>query len=40
MAKAYKILGLKQLSNDALRVLTMNYPGHYGIADVSRTQVQ
>jgi len=37
MAKAYKILELDDLSEDALRVLERNYPGHTGVADVRRT---
>jgi len=37
MAKAYKVLGLDELSEDALRVLELNYPGYPGIADVRRT---
>ncbi len=40
MAKAYKILGLEKLSNDALRVLTINYPGHPGVADISHVEVK
>lgn len=39
MAKAYKIMGMDDLSNDALRVLELNYPGHPGVADVHRAQV-
>lgn len=31
MAKAYKLMDLDELSADALRVLTVNYPGHPGI---------
>jgi outer membrane protein assembly factor BamD len=37
MAKAYKILELDELSNDALRVLELNYPGHPGVAEVRQT---
>tara|TARA_R110002049_G_scaffold99145_6_gene241727 strand:+ start:113 stop:892 length:780 start_codon:yes stop_codon:yes gene_type:complete len=37
MAKAYKIMGLETLSDDALRVLELNYPGHPGVAEVSQT---
>ena len=37
MAKAYKILGLNELSEDALRVLKLNYPGHPGVAEISQT---
>lgn len=38
MAKAYRILGLEDLSNDALRVLELNHPGHPGIRDVRRIE--
>lgn len=34
MAKAYKVLELNDLSNDALRVLELNYPSHPGIREV------
>ncbi|WP_300494114.1 outer membrane protein assembly factor BamD [uncultured Methylophaga sp.] len=37
MAKAYKILELNYLSEDALRVLEANYPGHPGVAEVRKT---
>jgi outer membrane protein assembly factor BamD len=40
MAKAYKILGLMDLSNDALRVLKMNKPDHPGIKEVTQTVVR
>ncbi len=40
MAKAYKILGLDDLSNDALRILKLNYPGHPGIAEVHQTTIK
>lgn len=36
MAKAYRILGMNDLSDDALRVLELNYPGHAGISEVRR----
>ncbi len=39
MAKAYKVLGLSDLSEDALRVLKLNYPGHQGVAEVEKTKV-
>jgi outer membrane protein assembly factor BamD len=39
MAKAYKVLELNDLSEDALRVLELNYPGHPGVAAVRKTQV-
>ncbi len=34
MAKAYKVMGLDDLSDDALRVLELNHPGSPGIAEV------
>lgn len=34
MARAYKILGLSELKEGALRVLESNFPGHPGIAHV------
>ncbi len=34
MAKAYKLMDLDDLSADALRVLSLNYPDHPGIAEV------
>ncbi|MFW5451627.1 MAG: outer membrane protein assembly factor BamD [Methylophagaceae bacterium] len=37
MAKAYKVLELNELSEDALRVLEQNYPGHPGVAEVRQT---
>ncbi|MDT8310932.1 MAG: outer membrane protein assembly factor BamD [Methylophaga sp.] len=37
MAKAYKVMELNDLSEDALRVLEKNYPAHPGIADVRRS---
>lgn len=37
MAKAYKIMEMNDLSEDALRVLELNYPAHPGIADVRRS---
>lgn len=40
MAKAYKVLGLNDLSNDALRVLKLNYPGHPGVAAVHQTELK
>ncbi len=38
MAKAYKVLELNVLSEDALRVLQTNYPGHPGVAEVHQTK--
>ncbi|NQZ54854.1 MAG: outer membrane protein assembly factor BamD [Piscirickettsiaceae bacterium] len=40
MAKAYKVLELNELSEDALRVLELNYPGHPGVAEVRQTKLQ
>jgi len=34
MAKAYKVLELPDLSNDALRVLKLNFPNNPGIEEV------
>jgi outer membrane protein assembly factor BamD len=39
MAKSYKILELDDLSNDALRVLELNFPDYPGIQEVKDTQV-
>lgn len=39
MAKAYKIMQMDDLSNDALRVLELNYPNHPGIAEVESIKV-
>jgi outer membrane protein assembly factor BamD len=39
MAKAYKVLGLDDLSDDALRVLKLNYPGHPGVAEIRQTKI-
>lgn len=40
MAKAYKVMELDELSEDALRVLELNYPGHDGVAEVRQTTFQ
>ena len=40
MAKAYKVLELNDLSEDALRVLELNYPGHPGVAEVRQTKLK
>ncbi len=40
LAKSYKILGLKELSSDALRVLKLNYPNSEGIAEVENLVVE
>lgn len=37
MAKAYKVLGMNELSDDALRVLQTNFPDHPGIQEVAAT---
>lgn len=39
MAKAYKVLGMTDLSTDAIRVLEENYPKHPGIAAVRAISV-
>ncbi len=39
MAKAYKILGMDDLSRDSLRVLELNYPDYPGIQDVQDTVI-
>jgi len=39
MAKAYKIMALDDLSEDVLRVLQKNYPGHPGVAEVRQTKL-
>jgi len=40
MAKAYKVLELHALSNDALRVLKLNFPDHPGIAQVESLAIK
>jgi len=40
MAKAYRILGIDNLSNDAIRVLELNYPAHPGVYEVQETTVR
>jgi outer membrane protein assembly factor BamD len=40
MAKSYKIMEMDELSDDALRVLEMNFPNHAGIAEVRKTRVR
>lgn len=37
MAKAYKVLEMPALSEDAMRVLETNYPNHPGLNEVRRT---
>ncbi len=34
MAKAYKMMGLEELSADSERVLRLNYPDHEGLAEI------
>jgi len=36
LAKAYRIMGMEDLSTDALRVLELNYPNHPGISEARR----
>lgn len=40
MAKSYKVLEMDELSDDALRVLELNYPNHPGISEVNKTRVR
>lgn len=40
MAKAYKVLEMDDLSNDAIRVLELNYPNHPGIHEVRDVEVK
>lgn len=40
MAKAYKVLGLDDLSYNALRILEHNYPDHPGITSIQQTTVE
>lgn len=40
MAKAYKIMEMDDLSEDALRILELNYPAHPGVADVRRAELE
>jgi len=40
LAKAYKIMGLNDLSNDALTVLKLNYPDYKGILEVVKVTIQ
>lgn len=40
MAKAYKVLGMDDLSADSLRVLELNFPNHPGIQEVRETAVR
>jgi len=39
LAKSYKAMQLPQLSEDAVRVLELNYPGHPGIQEVAELKV-
>lgn len=40
MCKAYKVMGLDELSDDALRVLKTNYPEHPEIAELDSIVIQ
>lgn len=40
MAKSYKVLEMNDLSEDALRILEMNYPNHPGIKEIQNTKVK
>ena len=40
MAKAYRIMEMNDLSEDALRVLELNYPNHPGIYEVKEVRVE
>jgi len=40
MAKAYKVMELNELSEDAVRVLELNYPNHPGIYEVREVQLR
>ena len=40
MAKAYKVLGMDDLSQDAIRVLKLNYPNYPGIEEVDEVIVR
>ncbi len=40
MARAYKIMDLPELSDDALRVLELNYPNHPGVHQIRQINVR
>ena len=40
MAKAYKVLEINELAEDALRILELNYPNHPGLYEVRRIVVR
>ena len=40
MSKAYRVLEMNDLSDDALRVLELNYPGHPAIYDVREIEIK
>ena len=40
LARSYKVLGMNDLSQDALRVLQLNYPNYPGIAEVEEIVVR
>lgn len=39
LAKAYRVLEMEDLANDAIRVLENNYPNHPGLADVRNVKI-
>lgn len=40
LARSYKVLGMNDLSRDALRVLQLNYPNYPGIAEVEQIVIR
>ena len=40
MAKAYRVLEMEDLANDALRVLKLNYPNHPGIYQIEELEIK
>ena len=40
MAKAYRVLEMEDLANDAIRVLKLNYPNHPGIYQIEELEVK
>jgi outer membrane protein assembly factor BamD len=40
MAKAYRILGMEDLANDALRVLELNFPNHPGLQEAREAVIR
>ena len=39
LAKAYRVLEMNDLADDALRVLEYNYPNHPGIYEVREVEI-